>query len=175
VRGPEQAPRVVAQETLARDTNVGPELAARVARLAAEVGFGLRARGEGARQLELTVVYADGRDGRARCSPAHPVCTEADLGTAALALLDRAFTRRVRVRRLVLHAWGIAPYALQLPLWNSPEVFSGVGPAASPAVLPRDAALEAARDRVRARFGASALIPASWIAQGLALRPPARP
>ena len=38
----------------------------------------------------------------------------------------------------------------------------------------RCVALEAALDRVRTRFGTSALVPAAWMAHGLVLRPPAR-
>jgi len=43
----------------------------------------------------------------------------------------------------------------------------------APATAARTRALDRALDRVRARFGSEALVPASWIAHGL-VRSPAR-
>jgi len=171
VRPPGARPRVVAEASLARETNDGRVLAAHVERLAAEVGAGLRARGEAARSLALSAAYADGRDALARRTFASLLCGAAELRLAAADLLSRAVRRRVRVRRLRLAAWGIEPRGRQLELWDAPRPESWdatAGPAA------RAAALESALDRVRGRFGAGALLPASWILHGLALRPSAR-
>jgi hypothetical protein len=64
------------------------------------------------------------------------------------------------VRRLRLSAWGATADAEQLTLW---------GPDA-----PR-ASLASAIDRARARFGTEALVPATWMLHGLALRASSRP
>jgi DNA polymerase IV len=156
----EAAPCAIAEETLARETNDGRVLAAHVERLAAEVGAGLRARGQGTRRLALRAWYADGREEAAQRSFVEPLLGGAELREAALTLLARAVARRVRVRRLRLTAHAIAPGARQLSLWDR-AWDAGASPHA----------LEAALDRIRARFGAEALKPASWMALGLALHP----
>ena len=165
VRAPAFRPRVTAEETLACETNDRRALAAHAARLAAEVGAGLRARGEEARWLMLAVDYADGRGARARRTFARPPLGSAELRAAVAELLGRALTRRVRVRRLRLDARGIARGATQLPLWDvQPEE----GPGS------RAAALESTIDGARERFGAEALVPAAWMLHGLTIRPSAR-
>jgi len=165
VRPPESRPGVVAEETLARETNDGRALGAHAARLAAEVGAGLRSRGEGARWLMLVVDYADGRVARARRTFTRPLRGGPELRAAVAELLERALKRRVRVRKLKLDAWGIVPATTQLVLWDAlPEEGS----------RPRATALESTIDRARARFGAEALVPATWMLHGLTVRPPAR-
>lgn len=184
----------VAEETLAQETNDRRVLAARLSRLVVEAGVGLRARGARAGALTLSVLYADGREGRARQTLAPPIAAEHELQAAALTLLDRAVVRRVRVRRVRLEAAEGAPHATQLSLWDGagdeagghrPQpaswLLAGEDPCARrlvfPAPLPaeRCAALEFALDRVRARFGTQSLVPAAWMAHGLVVRPPARP
>lgn len=158
-------PRVaVAEETLGQETNDGRVLAARLARLVVELGLGLRSRGAEARTLAVSVTYADGREGRARQALAPSTAAEHALDATALTLLDRALTRRVRVRRLRVEACEAA-MATQLSLWD------GAGNEAAG----HRAGLESALDRVRTRFGTQALVPAAWMAHGLVVRPPARP
>lgn len=198
-------PRVaIAEETLVQETNDRRVLAVRLERLAIEIGTGLRLRGAPADALSLSVLYADSREGRARRTLAPPTASVTALKAAALALLDRAVTRRVRVSRLRLEAHESPPRAEQLSLWNNaaseargmPEgtvsfasrVRDGI-PLASlfassqadrgvapdrGAALERGVALERALDRVRNRFGTEALVPAAWMAHGLVVRPPAR-
>jgi len=173
VRPPERAPRIVADETLARETNDARELGSRVARLALEIGAGLRARREAVRSLALSVEHADGRAVRAQRSFAPALSADAELRAAAAELLARALTRRVRVRRLRLEGWGIETSARQLGLWEEESALGRVPVERVP--VGRAAALESALDRVRARFGAEALLPASWILHGLAVRPSSRP
>lgn len=162
VRAAEAAPRAIAEETLGRETNDARVLGAHVERLAAEVGAGLRARGQGIRSLALRVAYVDGRAGAAARTFAEALHGGAELREAALALLERAASRRLRVRRLRLTAGTVAPGARQLTLWDD-----GAAGARIPA---RADALDAAVDRIRARFGDGALTPASWIALGLVSR-----
>ncbi len=162
------APRVaVVEESLSRETNDRRVLAARLERLAMELGFGLRARGTGVEALELRVWYADGREGRARRALAAPTSEEAMLRDAALSMLDRAVTRRVRVRRLRVEAFEAGACGTQLTLWDGAEN--------GPAALGRSAALEQAFDRIRGRFGTETVVPAAWMVHGLVVRPPARP
>jgi hypothetical protein len=177
VRGLDAAPRravapqrtAVAEETLGQETNDGRVLAARLERLMVELGLGLRSRGAEARTLAVSISYVDGREGRARQTLAPPTAADHALRAAALALLDRAVTRRVRVRRLRVEAWEASAAAVQLTLWPALSLVERC------AALERVSALERALDRVRARFGTEALVPAAWMAHGLVLRPPARP
>ena len=162
-------PRVaVAEETLAQETNDLRVLAARAARLMMEIGVGLRARGVVAGRLQVTVAYADGREGSAQRVIREATAAESTLRASALDLLERATARRVRVRRIRVEAWESQPVAIQLSLWDG-------APPASWADVGREAALESALDRVRQRFGTGALVPAAWMAHGLVVRPPARP
>jgi hypothetical protein len=119
--------------------------------------------------LAISVSYTDGREGSVRQTLATPTASEHALRAAALALLDRAVTRRVRIRRLRIEATEAPAMATQLSLW---EDAGDASPA--PFDVERVGALEAAFDRVRARFGTEALVPAAWMAHGLVVRPPAR-
>jgi len=166
-RPSERPPTAVAEETLAAETNDRRVLGARLERLAMELGVGIRRRGTAACRLEVGAVYADGRHARARRTVRERIAAERPLRAAALELLDRALSRRVRVRRLRLAAWEDLVPGEQLALWQAE-------PAAAPPA-PRAAAFDAALDRLRARLGTEALVPASWMALGVALRPSARP
>jgi DNA polymerase IV len=179
-RAAERAPSAVAEETLAAETNDRRVLVARVMRLAVELGVGIRRRGTAARRLEVGAIYADGRHGRARRVLRERMSGDRELGAAAVALLDRALTRRVRVRRIRLAAWEEGARAEQLFLWGPQEVASEVVRAATlhggPAPPERRAtAFDAALDRLRARLGTGVVVPASWMALGVALRPSPRP
>ena len=199
LRAVEPPPTAVTEETLASETNDRRVLALRMARLAIEICTGLRARGVVAGQLAVKVVYADGREGSARAVPAGPTAGEGALRLEATALLDRALTRRVRVRRLRLEVWEQEPGAIQLMLWaEAMESWSettvpgeeGARTRREPASL-REAkaphsdqrvarpllsatALESALRDIRHRLGTDALVPASWLAHGLMTRPPRR-
>lgn len=193
----------IAEETLAQETNDRRVLALRLARLAVELGVGLRARGAQAGALTVTVLYADAREGHARQTLTPATAAEHALRTAAISLLDRAVTRRVRVRRLRLEVSEAVLIAAQLSLWqgawenpacaseasrSEAETQRPEGCSHSPLLAERcdprgtrcDSleervdALERALDRVRARFGTEALVPATWMAHGLIVRPSAR-
>ncbi len=184
----------IAEETLVQETNDGRVIAARLARLVVELGVGLRMRAAQVGSLTISVLYADAREGHARQALTPPTAAEHALRAAALSLLDRAVTRRVRVRRIRLEAHEAAPRATQLTLWEGsgneaaghrPQpaswLLAGEDPCARRLAFPepspagRCVALEHALDRVRARFGTEALIPAAWMAHGLVVRTPARP
>jgi len=160
VRAPETRPRVIAEETLGRETNDSRALEAHVARLSCELGAGLARRREGARTLALAAEYADSVEGRAQRTFDPPLRGTVAVTSAALLLLTRAVTRRVRVRRLRLSASGVSA-AEQLHLWDG--------------IPARASSLESVIDRARARFGAEALVPATWMLHGLTLRASSRP
>ncbi len=189
LRAVEPPPTTLAEETLAAETNDRRVLALRMARLAIEIGTGLRARGVVARQLAVKVVYADGREGSARKRLAEGVAAEAALRTEAIATLDRALTRRVRVRRLRLEAWERPPMAAQLTLWGvagenpeeacKPSRSEGAAqrPEGSSPATPhpdRSAGLALALHGLRQRFGTETVVPAAWFAHGLVAPAPRR-
>jgi len=156
----------VAQESLSQETNDRRAVEARLTRLALELRLTLRARAAFAGTIVVTIAYADGREGRAQRALDPSERDGTRLVEVACSLLDRALARRVRVRRIRLEAWEVPACASQLGLWD--ESTPG-----APATAARTRALDRALDRVRARFGSEALVPASWIAHGL-VRSPAR-
>jgi len=164
-RAAEGPPSAIAEETLAAETNDRRILVARLERLAVEVGTGLRARGAAARRLAVAVTYVDGRGDRAQRTLAQPARSERPLREAAIVLLDRAVGRRVRVRCLRLEAWEGAAVATQMSLWDAPE----------PVAASRAVALEAAVQRLRARFGTETVVPASWMALAITYKRASRP
>ena len=161
----------VAEETLGRETNDRRVLLTHLSRLAVEVATGLRARALDADRLAVTVEYADGRHGEARGPLAVPGSSARALLSEAASLFDRAVRRRVRVRRLRLEAWERPRAAMQLGFWDAEPAGACGSGAARPC---RAEAMEGALERVRARFGTEALVPATWMAHGL-VRAPARP
>jgi DNA polymerase-4 len=162
----------VAEETLGRETNDRRALLARLSRLVIEVCTGLRARSLDADRLAVTVEYADGRHGEARGSLTTPGSSARMLAGAATALFDRAVRRRVRVRRLRIEAWERPSAAMQLGIWDAASACAATSGGGSR--RDRAGAMEGALERVRARFGTEALVPATWMAHGL-VRTPARP
>ena len=155
-------PVAAAEETIAAETNDLRVLGARMARLVVELAGGLRARRAEAASLVVEVAYADGREGRASTSLDRAAPTVAHLEHTALALLARAASRRVRVRRIRIEARERAPGGRQLDLWSGVE-----GPT-------RRDQLDEALLTLRARLGTAAVIPAAWMAHGL-VRPSPRP
>jgi DNA polymerase-4 len=168
----------VAQETLSQESNDRRAIEARLVRLALELRVTLRARGAAAGTIAVTIAYVDEPEGRARRALEAGERDGRPLVEAARSLLDRALTRRVRVRRIRLEAWETDASPSQLTLWDGDGTLAGAsalpGPGGAPSGAgPRAQALESALDRVRARFGSEALVPAAWIAHGL-VRSPAR-
>jgi hypothetical protein len=108
-----------------------------------EVAVGLRRRGTAAGRLLVGVTYADGRHGRARTRLTHPTSSDSELRAPALATLEKAVTRRVRVRRLRLEVWEANHGALQLHLWPGGAGDESAGRLAKPAL--RAGELEARR------------------------------
>jgi DNA polymerase-4 len=159
-RSTQQACVAAAEETMAEETNDLRVLGARLKRLVVELAAGLRARRAEAASLVVEVSYADGREGRAS-APIEPK-TVADLEHAALELLARAASRRVRVRRVRLEARERPPVSCQLDLWRADRERT------------RRDQLDEALLALRVRLGTSAVVPAAWMAYGI-VRPSPRP
>lgn len=189
LRAVEPPPTAVAEETLATESNDYRALTLRMARLAIEVGTGLRKRRVAAHRLAVKVIYADGREGSARATLGTATAEEGRLRSEAIALFDRALTRRVRIRRLRLEAWEEAPRALQLLMWDEEGEGEGSGsmrrgfaacelppPSSSPSSsqFDRRGALAAALHGIRTKLGTEAVVPAAWLAHGLVTAPPRR-
>ena len=163
-RAVESPPSAIAEETLASETNDRRILVARLERLAVEVGTGLRVRGAAARRLAVAVTYVDGRGDRAQRTVREGVRPGRALRREAVELLDRAVTRRVRVRRLRLEAWEGASVGVQLSLWECEGAMFPDGHTATPR---RMESLDSAIHTLRRRFGTQALVPAHWMALGV--------
>jgi len=133
------------EAALAEDTNDPAALRRTVRALAGEVARDLRARRRTASRLRLELRHADARGASAGTRLAAPTDLDPLLARAAEGLLDRALSRRIRVRSLVLRAAGLGQGRIA-SLFDEPAVEEA-----------RAAALAAALDRIRARFGDGAI------------------
>jgi DNA polymerase IV len=136
-----------AQVTLPAQTNDRAALYAVLRRLAEQLGRDLRRRRAGAARLELRARYADHREAEAWESLDPATDLDHDLVAAARRLLERAVTRRIALTALGVTAALDLGGDLQLSLFDPP----------APAPLVRRAALNAAIDRVRRRYGAASV------------------
>jgi nucleotidyltransferase/DNA polymerase involved in DNA repair len=118
---------------------------AMVRALAREVGWKLRQRQSACGRLTLTARWLDGRQAQASTIGSAEGNHDDDLAGSAVRLLERLDTRRVMWDRLRLVASALCPVQDQARLF---------GPA-------RACRLEAARDRLRARFGLDVVRPAA--------------
>lgn len=110
-----------------------------------EVAFDLRERGLATRRIKLTVVYADRRRGQGQTTAAEAKNDEFGLFEQGRLALERAWTRRVRLRSLKLVCDRLTPAPVQLDLFGA----SGVGR--------RRRELLEGLDTIRRRFGAGAI------------------
>jgi DNA polymerase-4 len=141
-----QPEKVSAARELAGDTNAQPLVEKVMYSLVEDVGARLRSRGKAAGNLCLTMDYADGLRCFRRLSLRPPSANDFTLFETARALLDKAWTRRVRLRRLRLTCpKPVAPQA-QMTLFPQPQESSEN----------REAVIHAV-DRIRERFGPEAV------------------
>jgi DNA polymerase IV len=155
-------PMAAAEETLSDETNDRSVLGARLSRLMMELTAGLAARRMIPARLAVSVRYADSREGRAERTLPHRPQSARELRETAQELLDRATSRRIRVRRIRVEALERDLGPLQLTLWGC-----------APQATRRDE-LDRALDTLRARLGSRAVVPASWMLLGL-VHPSPRP
>jgi len=144
---PAQRDALHAAATLPVQTNDRDALRATLRQLAERLGRDLRRRRASADRLELHARYADHRetDGWEVLNPATDLDTP--LAAAARRLLDRAVTRRIALSAVRLTTVLAAAGDVQLSLFAAP----------APVAVVRRAALNAAIDRVRRRYGTASL------------------
>jgi len=102
VRPPENIPRVIAEETLAQDSNDEETVAAVLRLLAERVGRTLRSRRQATAALRLTLHYSDGVPAGCARRPERPLADDFSLWEQAWRLLEHAWKRRSRLRYLEL-------------------------------------------------------------------------
>ena len=151
VRAPGTTPEVAAGETLAEDSNEEMVLLRVLCRLCERAGEKLRRLRVAPRRLRVTIHYAGAVIARRAMILAVPTAADLLLFEAARVLLKRARSRRERVRRVELRCSDLIHGPRQLPLF---------GPGASGGRMTDAAeALAGAVDRIRGRFGVTAIAP----------------
>lgn len=164
--------RMLSGECTLEPDSADPELLSwRAKALAAELGFRMRNAGLVARSLRVRIVYTDGRTAARTVRAAQGAGFAADiqLGRAAERAFREAWTRRVRVRGIQVELEKFEPAGPELDLFD-PEPDGGYSGVAG--VCARNATAQARRalmhlkiqdalDRVHAKYGMSALVPAA--------------
>jgi len=143
VQPPRRPPQIVEVERLEGDSNDYDLLRACAFRLLSNASRRLRLAARRAGRMLLRVRYSDHREGSAQ-QRIRPNDDELDLLPVVEKLLDRALTRRVRVRELTLCLCDLAPPSQQMSLFEREAD-------------PRLAALTSALDRIRDRYGEEAV------------------
>lgn len=139
---PRRGHELRAVQTLPEDTEDPRRLAAVLGEAAARLGRDLRAGGRVAGRLAVWLRYADGRGASGSARLPAPTDLDLTLHRLAAGVLERIFTRRVRVRAvtLILDRLAFSP--------RQPGLFDAGG-------VPRhEARLIAALDHLRRRYGA---------------------
>ncbi len=140
--GDSRAASLAFEHVFADDTNDEKELAGIAASLAAKAGRELRTRRQAARRVEIQIAYADGIRSAGRATSRRGTGSDFILRKLARQALQRALTRRIRVRNCRLFCSLLERESPQLPLF--PE-------AAGPEI--RQEKTCAALDSIRSRFG----------------------
>ena len=143
VQPPKRSPEVVEVEKLDPDSNDYFFLRARVFRLLAQGTRRLRSKGLRAGRLVIEIRYSDYKDDRAQ-QRFTVSDNEQDLTLVAKQVLERALSRRVRVRKITLRLCDLSCVPLQMSLFQ-------------PAQNPKVAAVTAAMDKIRDRYGEDAI------------------
>ncbi len=142
---PKKQARITKQKILQCDTNDADILAGVVRTLAEEVAFTLRKESRIAKKVRLEIHYTDGF----RSSRTGKILRNSDRAAAGQCcrLFEKANTRRNRVRSILIDASGLEAAPRQVELFELPE--------------PEDTALDSAVDKIRRKFGFSAICSAA--------------
>jgi DNA polymerase-4 len=143
VRPPERAPAVAEDETLAEPANATDELLRVLLDLCERAGARLRRGRAATARLRVTVRHADDVTAPAETALGAPAAADLVLFREARLLLDQARARRVAVRWIELRCLDLTRGARQMDLFGP---LAGAEP------------LSEAMDRLRARFGAGAVV-----------------
>lgn len=137
--------RVCADHEFATDTNRTGQVRGILYRLSEILGRTLRNRDQRAATLSLRVSHTDGSQKWARSKLTPPAALDQDLFKTGVRLLERAWTRRVRIRHLRLTCDRLGPPAVQADLF------------VRDADQTRSERLIQTVDRIRDRFGQGAI------------------
>ena len=118
----------------------------------AEIAFGLRRGGMGLRRAGVELSYTDGPHGSGSVRGSRLLCRDDEILGLALAALERARKRRVRIRRIRLELSDLASAGPELDLFEPEDL--------------RLTRLQAALDKVRGKFGPTAIAPCALFALG---------
>lgn len=143
VQPPRRGREIVELTELAADCNDWAQLRRLTLGLLARATRRLRQEALCAHTLRLEIRYADQREAAAQ-TRVPPARTDEELLEAAAQTLEKAWQRRVRVRKITLRLGGLAPASGQIELF-------------APAADPKRAALTRALDQIRDRFGDAAI------------------
>lgn len=139
---PSNEATVVREEgLLVPDTNDDGAVLAQALRAVERGALRLREAGLVARRVRVTIDYSDGVRASRKADLVTPTALDPVLFTPATEALRLAFARRVRVRRVEVALERLSPPSPQLELFPREDGFD------------RQAALVAALDRLRSRFG----------------------
>lgn len=124
----------------------------RLSALASGLAFALRKEGRGFGRVGLELCYSDGLRSSAGAVSRGLLCRDDEALGLSLVALERAWTRRVRVRRLRLELSGIAAAGAELDLFEPEDL--------------RPGRLQTALDAIRSRYGSEAIAPCVMLALG---------
>jgi DNA polymerase IV len=141
-----QPPRVALDHTFGTDTHVPAQVEGALFILLEHAARRLRRQGRAARQVVVTVTHSDGRRYIRQVAVAPPTANDLALFPLARKALHMAWTRRARVRHLRLACERLVYPPTQQPLF-----------AEEAHIQSRHTHLVAAMDRVRERYGSSAV------------------
>ncbi|MBN1998302.1 hypothetical protein JW935_12160 [candidate division KSB1 bacterium] len=143
VQPPKRAPEVVTVETLAQDSNDFSLIRGFVFRQLALAAKSLREKGLFAGRLVLEIRYSDYKDDIVQMR-VPPTDSETELVPVVEGLLQRAVSRRIRVRKMTLRLKDLIPAPRQLSLFDEPKDA-------------KMTALTTAMDKIRDKFGDGAI------------------
>ncbi len=142
----EKPAKIAASHEFGNDTNEVPAVERAVYRLVETIGAELRKRRKAARNLSIMIDYADGLRCFRQLSVSPPSANDITLFETAQMLLDKAWTRRVRLRHVCLTCVKPVHYQAQMELFSE----------TAPVVQKREAVIGAV-DHIRNRFGNGAI------------------
>ena len=129
--------KISEQKILSQDSNDYHLLQSIVRELSGNIGFKMRSSHRSAKYISIEIHYTDGflnkRHRKLNCNDNHAIiniCTD---------LFKKVFTRRNRVRTIIITATDLFPISRQLSLFDHPEI--------------KQNNISSALDKMRAKFG----------------------